>query len=273
MSSPEQDDPTERVVRVQTEVPTGPEQTWRAIATAAGISGWFTAAQVEEREGGRIVTDHGPFGTSEGTVTTWDPPHRFVYEERDWNPDDPAAPVWATEIVVEAQEGGHCVVRLASGFFHGGEGWEDQLGGTDEGWARGMVNLRLYLTHFADRPTANVFLIGSVGADRSAAAARLLRAAGLEGVAVGDPVAAAAGRPPLEGVVEHVGPTGVVVRGPDGLHELDAWQHATTSVSVRAYLHGDDGVARAREEDARWSAWLREVFPDFSPPGSPVPPA
>jgi uncharacterized protein YndB with AHSA1/START domain len=178
-------DPTARVVRVQTEVPARPEQVWRAIATGPGIATWFVPAEVDEREGGTITTHHGPYGDSVGTVTVWDPPHRFCYEERDWNPDDPDAPVWATETLVEARDGGTCIVRLASGFFHGGQGWEDQLDGTGEGWARGMVNLRLYLTHFAGEQAANLFVIGRVPGARAEVADALLAGLGLRDAAVG----------------------------------------------------------------------------------------
>ena len=101
---------------------------------------------MQEHEGGRIVTDHGPYGRSEGVVTHWEPTHRFGYEERDWNPEKPDAPVWATELLVEARDGGTCIVRLVSGFFTGGEGWEDELRGTDEGWVAALRNLRLSLT-------------------------------------------------------------------------------------------------------------------------------
>src|SRR5680860_1322753 len=97
------EDSSARVVieEVEVEVPASPEAVWRAIATGPGIEAWFVPAEVDEREGGTIVTHHGPFGDSTGTVTVWDPPRRFVYEERDWNPDAPDAqdaPPWATEV-------------------------------------------------------------------------------------------------------------------------------------------------------------------------------
>jgi len=97
-----QDNPDARVVRVEVEVSGTPEEVWEAIATGPGLECWFVPAKVEGREGGTIKTDHGPFGESTGTVTAWEPPHRFAYEERDWHPDRPDPPPWATEILVEA---------------------------------------------------------------------------------------------------------------------------------------------------------------------------
>ena len=82
MSHYDPTDPTARVSDHRVEVPGDPEIVWKAIATGPGIATWFVPAQVEERKGGRIVTDHGPYGTSEGVVTVWEPPHRFAYEER-----------------------------------------------------------------------------------------------------------------------------------------------------------------------------------------------
>lgn len=260
-------DPTARVVRVETEVTATPEQVWEAIATGPGIGAWFAPAEVEEREGGRITTHHGPFGDSPGTVTAFEPPRRFVYEERDWNPDAPDAPVWATEILVESRDGGTCVVRLASGFFHGGTGWEDQLGGTDEGWARGMVNLRLYLTHFPGQPAGNLFVVGRVPASRQDAGRTLLDGLGLGDARVGDEVRAPAGVPPFAGVVEERTGGGVLVRTAEGLLEFDAWEMSGTVAAVRGYLYGPAAPTAAAQE-RRWSDWLHATFPELA---SPVP--
>ena len=65
------------------ELPGTPEQLWDAIATAQGVSAWFMPTDLEEREGGAIVTHMGE-ESSPGIVTGWDPPLRFAYEEPDW---------------------------------------------------------------------------------------------------------------------------------------------------------------------------------------------
>jgi uncharacterized protein YndB with AHSA1/START domain len=264
---PTEPDPTARVVRVEAEVPATPEQVWEAIATGPGMATWFVPAEVEQCEGGTITTHHGPFGDSPGTVTVWEPPRRFVYEERDWNPDAPDAPVWATEILVESRDSGTCVVRLASGFFHGGAGWEDQLDGTDSGWARAMVNLRLYLTHFPGQPSGGVFVAGRPGMSHVEAVDTLLSGLGLRGAAVGDNVRAPAGVPPFAGVVEDVIDGGVLVRTPEGLLEFDVWSHSGGMVTVRAYLYGP-ATDTAEAQQRRWSDWLHAAFPQLASPTS-----
>ncbi|NLS10019.1 hypothetical protein HGQ17_08415 [Nesterenkonia sp. MY13] len=62
---------------LEAEVPGTPEGVWAAIATGPGIEALFVPASVEEREGGKIVTHHGDYGDSEGTITAWEPPHRL----------------------------------------------------------------------------------------------------------------------------------------------------------------------------------------------------
>ncbi|WP_158580062.1 SRPBCC family protein [Geodermatophilus marinus] len=263
------DDPSARVSAHVTEVPGEPEEVWRAIATGPGISTWFVPAEVEEREGGRIVTHHGPFGTSAGVVTAWEPPHRFAYEERDWDPDAPDAPPWATELLVESRGGGTCVVRLVSGFFTGGEGWEEQLEGTDEGWRGALRTLRLALTHFPGLPVASMEVFGSLtGRSADDAAGELLPALGLAGASPGDRVDLDGGAPPTTGTVVDAGPRGVtlhVERPHPGVLEVAAFSHGGTTVAVRAHLFGAGGTEAAAREAPRWTAWLGEHLPGFSP--------
>src|SRR5688572_2891023 len=98
------------------EMPGPAADVWGAIATANGISSWFLRTDLEEREGGSIVTHMGDDASSPGTVTGWDPPRRFAYEEPEWaalsgHDVDSVTPL-ATEFLVEAQSGGTCVVRV-----------------------------------------------------------------------------------------------------------------------------------------------------------------
>jgi uncharacterized protein YndB with AHSA1/START domain len=265
------DDPTARVSAHETEVPGDPDEVWRAIATGPGISTWFVPAEVEEREGGRIVTHHGPFGSSEGVVTAWEPPHRFAYEERDWNPDAPDAPPWATELLVESRGRGTCVVRLVSGFFTGGEGWEAQLEGTDDGWRGALRDLRLVLTHFPGRPVASMAVYGSVtGRSADDAARDLLSAVGLSGVSPGDRVDLDGDAPPTTGTVVGVEPRGVTVhveQPQPGILEVAAFSYEGTTVAVRAHLFGRGADRVAAREAPRWTAWLAGHLPGFTPLG------
>lgn len=261
-------DPSARVTRNEVEVTATPEAVWRAIATGPGIATWFVPAEVEEHEGGAIRTDHGPFGVSEGVVTVWDPPHRFVYEERGWNPDAPEAPPWATEILVEARAGGTCVVRLVSGFFADGEGWEEHLAGTDEGWAAGLANLRLALTHFPGLPAARLFVIGQAPGDVDEVRTAVLAALGLDGARPGDRVRLTGDAPPAAGVVEEVTTHEVLLRvdepGP-GLLEIGVIDYDGVHAAVRGYWYGDGGAAIAARDEPRWTAWLAAHLDGFTP--------
>lgn len=254
------DEPTARVSAHEIEVPGDPTEVWRAIATGPGIATWFVPAEVEEREGGRIITDHGPFGTSEGVVTVWEPPHRFAYEERGWNPDASDAPPWATELLVEARDGGTCIVRLVSGFFEHGDDWEQQLEGTDEGWRAALRNLRLALTHFPGQTATSMAVIGTV-TDRSPrdVAHGMLSTLGLEGADHGDQVQLHVDTPPTAGCVVGVEPSAVtlLVQEPyHGILELATFSHEGATVMVRGYLFGDGGDGIAARETSRWTAWL-----------------
>ncbi|HWC68508.1 MAG TPA: hypothetical protein VG478_10610, partial [Acidimicrobiales bacterium] len=109
------------------ELPGTAEQIWDAIATGNGISSWFLPTDVEEREGGAVCFHMGETD-SPGTVTGWEPPHRFAIVEPDWaqltGHDVSSVTPLATEFLVEAQSGGTCIVRVISSAFGTGADWE-----------------------------------------------------------------------------------------------------------------------------------------------------
>jgi uncharacterized protein YndB with AHSA1/START domain len=233
---------TARLVDIEIEVPGTPEQVWEAIATGPGIACWFVPAEVEEREGGEIVTHHGPYGDSKGMVTAWEPHRRFAYEERDWAE---GAPPWATEILVEARAGGTCVVRLISGIFGGAEDWGDEIEATEAGWTIGLENLRLYLTHVPGARCSHALALGE-GSWAAFADALGVRDAD-EGERVEGPLFA--------GVVERALDELVLVRDDHGFVEVYA--HGTTLVA-RGYRFGAAGAAVAEREEAGWRAWMEQ---------------
>jgi uncharacterized protein YndB with AHSA1/START domain len=261
-----QDGPDARVVRVEIEVPGTPEEVWEAIATGPGLECWFVPADVEGREGGTITTDHGPFGKSTGTVTAWEPPHRFAYEEREWHPDEPGVPPWATEILVEARSGGTCVVRLASGLFSNAADWADEIDPTEDGWRQGMRNLRTYMTHFRGQRCSSLFVLSETSAPPGSAWKAVAEGLGLAGASEGDVVETAPGAPRVRGVVESVEERGIVVRSEEpapGLVELFAFDFkGPTLIFVRGYLYGDAGPGAAEREEPVWREWLTERLPE-----------
>jgi uncharacterized protein YndB with AHSA1/START domain len=260
-----QDHSDARVVRVEIEVPGTPEEVWDAIATGPGMECWFVPAEVEEREGGSITTDHGPFGESTGTVTAWEPPHRFAYEERDWHPDKADPPPWATEILVETRAGGTCLVRLASGLFSNAADWADEIDPTEDGWRHGLENLRLYLTHYRGLPCSSLFVLAQTEDPTGPAWEAVTGGLGLVGAAEGDAFESTAGAPRVRGVVETVEEQGIVVRTDEpapGLVELFAFDFkGPTLIFVRGYLYGDTGPEAASREEPVWREWLAERLP------------
>lgn len=108
-----------RAIELEVTVAGTPEQVWEAIATGPGITAWFVPTTVEGEPGGVITQDFGPGMLVEGRVQAWEPPHRFSYGER----AEPTPGTMAFEFLVEARDGGTCVVRLVNSGFGSGEEW------------------------------------------------------------------------------------------------------------------------------------------------------
>ena len=145
---------TPRSVELEGEVVGTPEEVWEAIATGRGISAWLHPTEVTERAGGRFTFDLGFGATREGTVTAWDPPHRFA-QETTWDPGGglPAARV-ATEWLVEGRDDGTCLVRMVMSGFGTEVGWDDELEGMAAGMRAALAALAGYRAHFPGRPAA-----------------------------------------------------------------------------------------------------------------------
>ena len=110
------------------------------------------AHRVDEREGGTVLMHMGD-DDSPGTITGWDPPHRFAYFEPDWatlTGNDPASVTeLATEFLVEAKSGGTCVLHVVTSAFGTGADWEQEFfDDMEKGWRPYFENLRLYLSNF-----------------------------------------------------------------------------------------------------------------------------
>lgn len=181
--------------------PGTPEQVWAALATGPGISAWFVQATVEPQVGGKLEFVFSEGATSGGTVTGWEPPRRFAYEERGWSE---GAPPVATEIAITARSGSTCLVRMVHSLFAATDDWDDQLEGFEQGWQGFFEVLRLYLTHFGGRRAVPVRLMGECAAGEAEAWSRLTRGLGVAGINVGERCQAPQGAPPLSGVVTRI---------------------------------------------------------------------
>jgi uncharacterized protein YndB with AHSA1/START domain len=271
-------------VVVTVDVPAGPEEVWESVATGPGYRRWFVEAELDPRVGGRLVTHHGDFGDSVGTVTAWNPPHGYAYVEPDWMGDGTEVPDWRTEITLTALPGADTVrtrVQLASGVDTGGETWAEDILGTIPGWASALRLLAEYHTHFAGRETAQALVMREVPTGH-----RLPGLLGLDGAVVGKPAVArgaAGGREAAVAgtVIEVTGGTGtpgadggpakqdaVVLRVADGgdvapgVYEFGTMQYGDTRMSVvRGYLYLPAGSKPGAGDEARhtervWSGIL-----------------
>jgi uncharacterized protein YndB with AHSA1/START domain len=252
------DDETTRAIELEIEVPGPPEEVWRAIATGPGISAWFVATEVDERAGGTIRQDFGTGAPVEGHVTRWEPPLAFAFTGQDPNQPSPLA----FEFLVEAREGGSCIVRLVNSGFGTGEEWDGQYDGMTEGWKLFLYLLKLHLTHFAGQTCTPVLAFGMTAGPRDVAWKALTGALGLPAEPKpGDRVVTSAdGAPPLAGTVQPFdGPNIVLLtESPTpGLATISAdSQGDLVFVSMFGYFYGPGAPAASS-----WTGWMGEHFP------------
>jgi uncharacterized protein YndB with AHSA1/START domain len=253
-----------RRIEVEVEVPGTPEEVWKAIATGPGIAAWFVPAEIEPRAGGAISFDHGPgIDAPRGTVTAWDRPHRFAYEEP-WEGETRLG----TEFLVEARAGGTCTVRLVSSLFGATQDWDAELDQMDEGWHGFLANLRLYLTHFPGQRASLITATGNAPTSHDRAWADLRAALGLE--LDGDRAATTApGVPALAGTIElrlhgaHHG--GLMLRtdepAPGTAFVFTFSYEDRAYTKLQAYLFGAGADAIAARDEPAWRAWMADHFP------------
>jgi uncharacterized protein YndB with AHSA1/START domain len=237
-----------------------PEQVWDAIATARGISSWFIATEMDERLGGAIRFLMGPGEETAGTITGWDPPHRFAIAEPDWaslsGHDGAAVTPLATEFLVEAQSGGTCVVRVVSSAFGTGADWEGEFfAEMERGWAPFFDNLRLYLAEFPGQYATTMRVMAPLPVKPPEAIAAVRRALG--DADPGQPVEVHG----LRGEVASVSDVAVVVRvtAPErGYFLFYGYDEPNggSVVGLAGYLFSPGAAAYAERESAAWSEWL-----------------
>jgi uncharacterized protein YndB with AHSA1/START domain len=267
-NTPHDDPPGTRSIRLEIEVPGTPEQVWEAIATGPGITAWFVPATVAGREGGAVTLHFGPGMDTTGRVTAWDPPRRFGYEGSEWGDRR-----LAYEYLVEARDGGTCVVRLVNSGFGTGADWDGEFDGMEAGWRLFLHNLRLYLTHFPGQRCSSILVNAIAPGPRAQAWAALTAALGLAPATEGERVAATApDAPPLAGVVERVadGMLTLVVDAPaSGIAFIAAEGGGEQiSLSLYAYLFGEDAAVIAARDDKEWRSWMEHHFPPLDDGGT-----
>jgi uncharacterized protein YndB with AHSA1/START domain len=254
--SVQQDADGQRSVQAEVEVARTPEQVWQAIATGPGISSWFVPSEVEERVGGKAVSNFGPGMESVGTITAWEPPRRFIVGTPAYGEEEPAT---ATEWTVEAREGAGASYALSTAGSQTSDTWDDQFVGHTYGWQAFFRVLSLYLSHLDGRPLMPVQAVGFAPEPKELAWATVTSALGIENATVGDRVHSRASAPRLAGTVEWAGqpeaPEELLIRLDEptyGIAHLVAHSMGRqVLLTVRLYLLGD-----AAGEASGWQEWL-----------------
>ncbi len=263
---PIRSDAQKRWVELEFLVPGTPEQVWHAIATGPGISAWFAPTTVDERAGGKVEFTFGEGVSSSGTITTWEPPTRLVYEEHGWSED---APPLASEFVIASRSGDRCVVRLVHSLFSTSDSWDDEIEGFESGWPGFFQILRLYLRHFAGQNAAAARALRAAPGTHAEVWKQLATALGVHGPNLGERRSAPAGAPPLAGTIEHVQQGDetceVLLRleqPAQGIALLGSYRlEDKARVAVCLFFYGDRAAELAAELEPRWRAWLEARFP------------
>jgi uncharacterized protein YndB with AHSA1/START domain len=235
------------------EVGASPEQVWEAITTGPGLDSWFMGRNdVEPREGGTVRWSIGGY-TEESTVTTWDPPTRFV----NTGSASPDGVFHQFDYRIEERLGGSSAIRYVhSGML--GEDWEAEYDAMSEGDPMYLHKLVQYLTYFGGRFAMSVDAQGPQVPDRGHAMKGFRRGLGLSGgIAVGDRVLLTPEGPEaIDGVVDYDSPHFLGVRSDDALYRFIHGFDGTVMVGHHLFA---DGVDRQEAERA-WGSWLARLF-------------
>jgi uncharacterized protein YndB with AHSA1/START domain len=253
-------EPPRRSIELEIEVDGTPEEVWRAIATGPGISSWYVPHTVDEREGGDAIASFGPEPEMQarGRVAAWEPHRRLVIDGGEG--DDGLAFEW----LIEARDGGTCIVRLVNSGFLMGEEWDDHYDGMTEGWGIFLDNLQLHLAHFAGQSATPSLPLASWTGGRDDVWQRLTDALGIDArPRLGDRIRIAADDTPrLAGEVVAVTAHRVsllLTEPAPGTGFIAAEGRGDrVEVSIWTYLYGADGARVSRSDEARWRAWLTD---------------
>ena len=249
-----------RWVEMEFLVPGTPQDVWHAMATGPGNAAWFTKAEIDGRIGGRILFHFMPDVTSGGTVTQWEPPRRFGYDEVGWAENSPTL---ATDISIAARSGGECRVRMVHSLFCPTDEWDSQMEGFESGWPGFIEVLRLYLAHHAGAPAASFQLGAEVEGQSLVVWRRLLEGLGHETADVGENWTVDAGES-LFGEIVQVRQDGlqryVLMRidgGTPGVGLFGIYgKGEAIRISICRFFHGPGSEDAAAEAVPKWQAWL-----------------
>jgi uncharacterized protein YndB with AHSA1/START domain len=235
------------------EVGATPEAVWEAIATGRGMDSWFMGqSEVEPREGGRARWSIGGY-TEESTVSTWDPPRRFV----NTGTEGPDGAFHRFDYRIEDRGSGRTAIRYVHSGMLGGD-WEAEYEAMSEGDPMYFQKLVEYITHFSGRFATPIDSQGPDVEGREHAMSVFRTGLGIpDEVKEGDPVRLTPeGFPPIDGVVDCVSQSFLGVRSDNALYRFI--YGFTGNVMVGHHLFAE-GVDQAQTE-AAWTSWMNRLF-------------
>lgn len=254
-----------RSIELEVEVAGTVEEVWRAIATGPGISSWYVPHTVEERQGGAATASfgEGPEMQIPGRVAAWEPPHRIVFDASQDTDNDGNAGM-AFEWLLEARDGGTCIVRLVNTGFGLGAQWDSQFDGMSQGWKLFLLNLKLHCEHFRGQTATALLPMAMWPGPLETAWAHLTSCLGIPAAPrVGERIViTATDAPALAGTVVDVATwrlallldepcPGTAFLAIEGTGEQ-------LGVSIWSYLYGSDRASIAARDEPRWAQWLAD---------------
>jgi uncharacterized protein YndB with AHSA1/START domain len=236
------------------EFDTDVNRVWDAIATGAGLDGWFLGTTtIEPRLGGDVTTRMGDI-TMESTVTAWDPPRHFAFR----GGEDVNGRFQAYEFLVEARDHGSTVLRLIASGFLPGDDWEDELEAMTLGGQMFFATLVSYVTHFAGRTATPVLVSGQPVADVVSAWVDLKHELGIAGRthvgAEGTVTDPTAGR--VDAVVDFCSHHAIGLRSDNALYRFVRGFHTGGVMTIH---HLFDQPADPSATARAWQTWLGEI--------------
>jgi uncharacterized protein YndB with AHSA1/START domain len=239
----------------QISVDATPDEVWAAIATGPGIDSWFMGRNtVQPGLGGRTEMTVAELFTAAGTVTAWDPPHRFATRSE----TGPDGTFHAFEYLVEGRDQGSTVVRLVHSGFLGQDDWESEFNALRVGDPMYLRTLGTYLTYFPGRTGTPIGIFAPPQSDEDTVWRGLLRGLGLgDSAEEGQPVRLtlpASGK--RTGVVDSVlYPSFLGVRTDDALYRFIG-RGGAIGVGHHIFSPVPNPTAAANE----WQDWLVSLY-------------
>ncbi len=234
-----------------------PEEVWRLLTEAEGLTRWFTPeARVEPGVGGKLWLSWGEGMSGEGPIHLWEPGKAFGWTE-------PGAVPKLVEFYLEG-EGGKTKLRLVQSGFGEGAAFDDEYDAVLGGWRTFLGSLAYGLAQHGMAPCTQVAKMTMLPGERSALVAEISARLGfttpLSGLAVASPFRAELpGLGPIRGTRLEPAKEGYI------LLTLDNWDHSLAAlffekfggqiaVTQQWFLYGE---ARAkapvlREHLAQW---------------------